>query len=97
MKRNSNNKKEEMVSIKISDRISIDKVREIKGGTIMFTLITGAAYVYGCRVVEGRNGDFIAFPSYKGTDGNYYNHCYVSLTDAEQQKILEEIDGIING
>lgn len=52
--------------------------------------------IYGCRVVEGANGDFIGFPSRKGNDGKYYSHCYVNLSQASQSAILCEIERMIN-
>ena len=47
--------------------------------------------VYGCRIVDGKNGKFLAFPSRKGSDGNYYNHA--RITDADMcEAIIEAIE-----
>lgn len=53
--------------------------------------------IYGCRVVEGANGDFISFPSRKGNDGKYYSYAYIHLDDTEMAAIIEEIERQING
>lgn len=45
--------------------------------------------IYGCRIVEGKEGDFISFPRRKGKDGMYYNHAYLRLTQEEQDKIIQ--------
>lgn len=37
--------------------------------------------IYGCRIVAGKNGKFLAFPSRKGSDGNYYNHARINDSD----------------
>lgn len=47
--------------------------------------------VYGCRIVEGKNGKFLAFPSRKGSDDNYYN--YARITDTDMcEAIIEAIE-----
>ena len=52
--------------------------------------------VKNVRVVEGKNGDFISFPQYKGSDGNYYNNVYVALSDEDSAKILTAIQTAID-
>ena len=52
--------------------------------------------VKNVRVVEGKNGDFISFPQYKGSDGNYYNNVYVALSDEDSAKILGAIQTAID-
>lgn len=64
--------------------------------TVFFNVIINGVTIYGCRVVEGQNGDFIAFPSKKGNDGKYYNHVYVALSDEDSEKILEEVEKQLN-
>lgn len=34
--------------------------------------------IKGCRVVNGRNGEFVSWPSRKQEDGRYWNHVYAS-------------------
>ena len=64
--------------------------------TVFFNLVINGVTIYGCRCVEGKNGDFIAFPSKKGNDGKYYNHVYVALSDEDSKKILEEVEKQLN-
>lgn len=47
--------------------------------------------IYGCRVVEGRNGDFIGWPSHKDKNGNYWNHVYVDIDPEDEADILAEV------
>ena len=61
------------------------------GDLVFFTLELNGVTIYNCRVATGNNGDFISFPQYKGSDGKYYNNVYVSLSDEDSAKILEEI------
>lgn len=58
----------------------------------LFALEHGGAIIYGCKLLEGSNGVFIAFPSRKGSDGKYYNHARftdmpVDLPDAIAEAI----------
>lgn len=63
--------------------IKFDLVLQLENGA----LVT----IYGCRVVEGRNGDFIGWPSHKDKDGNYWNHVYVDIEPADVEDIIAEV------
>ena len=71
--------------------IEVSNVRELDWG-IVFDLVINGVKLYSCRLVEGRNGDFVSFPSYKGKNGKYYTHCYFDLNDDETQEIVEAVD-----
>ena len=62
---------------------------------IFFDMEVNGVTIYGCRYVEGKNGDFIAFPSKKGKDGKYYKHAYVELDEAMVSLIDEQLDGLL--
>ena len=34
--------------------------------------------VKGCRIANGKNGEFVSWPSTKKDDGKYWNHAYAS-------------------
>lgn len=90
MKKPENEKKSIIKSYGVS-RVKMDAK-----GRVRFALTVNDITVYGCNVVEGKNGDFISFPSYKGSDGKYYNHVYVPLTESEQKGILEDVEKELN-
>lgn len=75
---------------------SVDHVKMDSKDRVRFALTVNGVTVYGCNVVEGTNGDFISFPSYKGKDGKYYNHVYIPLTDKEQEDILLDVEKELN-
>lgn len=75
---------------------SVDHVKMDSTDRVRFALTVNGVTVYGCNVVEGKNGDFISFPSYKGKDGKYYNHVYIPLTDKEQEGILLDVEKELN-
>lgn len=47
--------------------------------------------IYNCRIVEGRKGEFIGWPSYEGKDGKYWNHVYVDIGSADEEDIISEV------
>lgn len=47
--------------------------------------------IYGCRIINGRDGEFVAFPQRKGKDGRYYKHAYVRLTDDQTDEIVSAV------
>ena len=96
MSRRSENKeaqaaKEEAVKIY---NLEVKRAKEYKN-TVVFDVDINGVMIYGCRYVEGKNGDFVSFPSYKGSDDKYYNHCWIKLGDAEVKLIDEQIDQLL--
>lgn len=95
MARNQNTKKAEQVAPITWD---VSNVRQWKDGAIQFALDLELAKdrnvtIYGCRIAAGKEKgrNFVSFPSRKGTDGKYYSHAYVRLTDLEQQEIIAAV------
>lgn len=88
-----NKKGNEKTSPVISD-IKVLRAKEYKE-TTFFDLEVNGVKIYGCRFMEGKNGNFIAFPSKKGSDGKYYNHAYVELDTAMVNLIDEELDKLL--
>lgn len=59
---------------------------------LVFELENGAEVtIYNCRIVEGRKGEFIGWPSYEGRDGKYWNHVYVELNQSEIEDIISDV------
>ncbi len=90
MSRRSENKEEKKV---IYD-VKVLRAKEYKEVVFCDLEINGVK-IYGCRYVEGKNGDFISFPSYKAKDGKYYSHAYADLDEACVKLIDEQIDELL--
>lgn len=77
--------------------IEVLRVKEFKGekNNIICDLKINGISIYGVRVIEGKNGDFLSFPQRKGSDGNYYSICYCRLSDAELKSTLEVIEKML--
>lgn len=66
------------------------------GDTVFFDLVINGITVYGCKVCEGKNGDFISLPSRKGKDDKYYSIVYFRLSDEDQKIILDTVEKVLN-
>lgn len=80
---------EKWASIKVTRAVQFDN------GGVVFDMIVNGVTVYGCRIVEGKNGDFVSFPAKKGKDGKYYSHCYYDFKKEEVDAIEEMINTLI--
>lgn len=70
--------------------------RKTKNGFVFFNLKLNGITIYGCKRIESKKGAFISFPSYKGTDGNYYSYVYARLDDETVSDILDSVDDELN-
>lgn len=73
-------------------------VRVIDGVSIklskgeFFSLNWFGAVIHGCALRTGRNGAFISWPSFKGSDGQYVKRAYVyAERDSDDERILESV------
>ena len=77
--------------------VEVVRAKSFDNGGVVFDVIINGVSIYNCRVVEGKNGDFISFPARKGSDGNYYSHAYIKLTDEDTQKIVGLVEKALEG
>ena len=94
-KSNKKVESKEIETLEVTDW-DVLSVRETKKGFVFFNLKLNGITIYGCKVIESDKGDFISFPSYKGTDGNYYSHVYARLDDMTTNEIIAEIEKQLN-
>ena len=64
----------------ISDRICV------------FTLNAPGASFLNLKVVDGKNGEFIAMPQSKGRDGQYYDLYRVYLSGRDAQRVIRAVE-----
>lgn len=92
-RRNKENAEAEEKKIPITD-LKVLRAKEYKNSCFIDLRINGVK-IYGCRYVEGKNGDFISFPSHKGKDGEYYNDAWAELSTDDVKNIDEQIDKLL--
>lgn len=63
----------------ISDRICV------------FTLNVPGAVFFNLKVIDGKNGEFIAMPQSKGRDGQYYDQYRVYLSENDKQRVISAV------
>lgn len=74
--------------------IEVVRAKQFDNGVVFDMLVNGVT-IYGCRLVVGKKGTFVSFPSKKGKDGKYYSHAYVKLTQEDTNfivKLIEDMD-----
>lgn len=72
-----------------------------KNEYVFYDIQYGAVIITGCRVIEGKNGDFLAMPS-RESNGEYYPVVYLShdlgdqfmewIEDADDNEDWEEVE-----
>ena len=88
MKRNTNSAADNTTNDTITiTSLSVERVRDTSKG-VFFTLVLNGIYIHSCKVVEGKNGDFISFPQYKGSNGKWYSYVWAPLSEADSNHIL---------
>lgn len=96
-KKERTTKEREYIEVRSAEVKNVRVVDGKNGDLVFFTLVLNGVTIYNCRVATGKNGDFISFPQYKGSNGEYYNNVYASLSDEDSKKILDDVQAAING
>lgn len=85
---NTNSSRPEAVPV----QYKVLRVNKAKGYTFFDILINGVS-IYGCSIIDGRNGSFISWPSRKDEkSGKFYKYAYVPLTEEDLQGIIDAVD-----
>lgn len=72
----------------------VTRANQVKD-TVYFDVVINGVTIYGCKVVEGKNGDFVSFPSHKGKDDKYYNHAYIKLSEEQTADIVSQVEKML--
>lgn len=91
---NSNNQIE---AIKLDNYKVLRAVCVGNNNAVLADIELNGVRIYGVRVVEGKNGDFLSFPQSKGKDGKYYSIVWCKLNDKDSTDILAAIESKLNG
>lgn len=78
------------------DSFSVNRAKCFENGRVSFDMTLNGIYIYGASVVEGEHGDFISFPSRKGSDGKYYSIVWARLSKEDEKAILTEVENKLN-
>lgn len=80
--------------------VKVTRAKEIKDGQVVFDMIVNGVTLYGCWYREGvsKKGEeyqMISFPSHKGDNENYYNHCWFKIEDDVKASIIEQLQKLV--
>lgn len=89
--KNNKNTESEKKYFDVTGMKAINIRRLGKSGVIAFSLLGNGVGFYNLRIVEGKNGEFIAAPQSKGSDGKYYSQYAVYITDEDQARIIKAV------
>lgn len=90
-------KKPEKKNESVVKSVEVLRAKAFDNGGVVFDVTINDVTIYGCRVVEGKNGDFVSFPSRKGNDGNYYSHAFIKLTNEDTKEIISQVEKALEG
>ena len=78
------------------DSFSIGRVHQFDNGGVTFDMTLNGISIYGCRVIETKDGDFIGLPQRKGNDGKWYSIVWAKFSEADTKDILAEVEKQLN-
>lgn len=84
----------------VKNEIKVTRVKELENA-IMFDMVVNHVTIYGCsyrtltRKDNGEEFAKIGFPSRKGSDGKYYSHVSVKLSQDDVADIEKQIEGLL--
>ena len=78
------------------DSFSVNRVHQFDNGGVAFDMTLNGISIYGCRVIETKDGDFIGLPQRKGKDGKYYSIVWAKFSETDTMDILEEVEKQLN-
>lgn len=72
--------------------ITVTRAHQFEDGGIAFDMVVNGVTIYNNKLVEGKKGTFVSFPSRKGKDDKYYSYAYVELSADEVADIVAQIE-----
>ena len=73
--------------------IEVSRVKDFSDEKVNGVTIYGCYYREGVK--DGKDYSMVAFPSRKSSDGKYYKHAYVKLSDADIDNISKQIEALL--
>ena len=80
--------------------VKVTRAKEINDNSVVFDMVVNGVTIYGCWYREGtsKKGDeyqMISFPSHKGGDDKYYNHCWFKIEDDVKADIIDQLQKLV--
>ena len=78
----------------VKNVIKVTRGHVFDDGTVAFDMEVNGVSIYNSILREGKNGQFVSFPSRRGKDGEYYSHCFVKLSEEDIKSIVEQLEAL---
>ena len=78
----------------VKNEIKVTRGHVFDDGTVAFDMEVNGVSIYNATLREGKNGQFVSFPSRKGKDGKYYSHVFVKLSKEDTKSIVEQLEAL---
>lgn len=88
------NKQTQRETLKVTD-CKVTRAHQFANGGETFDVRLNGITIYGCRLVDGKNGTFVSFPSRQGKDGKWYSYVYAVLDDQTVEDICTQVAGLL--
>ena len=90
-------KKQEAPAREFGKLESFEILRAYEGrDVVFFSAVINGVTIYNMRVCTTRQGDdFIAFPSSKGKNGQYYNEAYFAFSPEDTERVIDAVAEIL--
>lgn len=80
--------------------VKVTRAKEIKEGKVTFDCEVNGIKIYSCwyneyKTKDGKDGTMLSFPSYKGSDGNYYNYVWFPISQDLKADIIAQIEKLV--
>lgn len=75
----------------IATEAFVQKARVVTDDLITFTLKCHGFSLYNMKLVNGKNGYFIAPPSVKSSNGAYYNQYAIYLSEEDEKSLIDSV------
>ena len=76
----------------VKKEIKVLKAHQFDNGVITFDMEVNGVTIYCNTLREGKNGQFVSFPSRKGKDDKYYSYAYIKLSEDDTKDIIAQIE-----
>ena len=87
-------KKETKKEEAVKNVIKVTRGHVFDDGSVAFDMEVNGVSIYNSTLREGKNGQFVSFPSRKAKDGKYYSHVYVKLSEEDVLTIVEQLEAL---
>lgn len=74
--------------------IKVTRGHVFDNGDVVFDMEVNGVAIFNSTLRDGKNGQFVSFPSKMGKDGKYYSHVYIKLEKEDIENIVAQLEAL---